>query len=230
MIDTAPLDNPIWHSLGGIAHRHLAIGHGLARRYPPDVSPLCAVQFTTTQAFRDLRALVSTGARAALFTLEPVEPPPGDWQTIVARPLDQMVWIGVPSPTPGPEQTVELREEDVPAMLALTAATEPGPFLPRTIDMGQYRGIRSPEGHLVAMAGERLKPDGFTEVSAVCTDPSFRGRGYARSAMVPVIANALAFRSTPFLHVMNENPARHLYASLGFAFRRSLQLTVLLAA
>jgi ribosomal protein S18 acetylase RimI-like enzyme len=69
---------------------------------------------------------------------------------------------------------------DVPEMLELTAASEPGPFLPQTIQMGSYFGIRAGDGRLVAIAGERLRSTAFAEISAVCTHPEFRGHGYAR--------------------------------------------------
>jgi predicted GNAT family acetyltransferase len=120
-----------------------------------------------------------------------------------------------------------LSEADLPEMLALTAATEPGPFLPGTIRMGRYFGIRSETGRLIAMAGERLKLEGFTEISAVCTDPEFRGRGHAKALMRFLMALIFAEDKIPFLHVKAENEAMKLYQSLGFEVRRTMQLTVI---
>src|ERR1700675_601744 len=74
---------------------------------------------------------------------------------------------------------IPLTQADVPEMLALTKLTKPGPFAARTREMGDYFGIRK-EGVLVAMAGERLRVPGFTEISAVCTHPEHLGQGYAR--------------------------------------------------
>ena len=70
-------------------------------------------------------------------------------------------------------------------MLELTAATEPGPFLPQTIQMGRVLGIRSSDGRLAAMAGERLRSTEFAEISAVCTHPEFRGPHFPRPPQTP---------------------------------------------
>jgi predicted GNAT family acetyltransferase len=112
-------------------------------------------------------------------------------------------------------------------MLGLVDLTRPGPFAARTVEMGRYLGVRD-EGRLVAMAGERLRPPGYTEVSAVCTHPDFRGRGHAK-ALISVLAEAICARGeTPFLHVLPENrPAVATYEALGFRTQRTLQLTVL---
>jgi len=115
---------------------------------------------------------------------------------------------------------------DVPQMLALTKLTEPGPFLPRTIELGAYFGIYD-SGLLVAMAGERFKLTGHTEVSAVCTHPDYRGRGYSNGLMSAVIAGIMNRGQTPFLHVRTENPAVHLYQNMGFRIRAQLHLAVI---
>jgi predicted GNAT family acetyltransferase len=120
-----------------------------------------------------------------------------------------------------------LHAVDVPEMLALTAATQPGPILLETIQMGRYVGIRSRDGRLVAMAGERLKLDNFTEISAVCTDPDFRGNGHARTLMIFLAGQILAEGKLPFLHVKSENGAELLYDKLGFRVHRAIHLTVL---
>src|SRR5262245_23008055 len=113
-------------------------------------------------------------------------------------------------------------------MLALTAATEPGPFLAETIQMGRYCGIRSNDGRLIAMAGERLKLEGFTEISAICTAPEFRGRGFARTLVAYLVDQTLNEGKMPFLHVKAENGAKILYQKLGFRVRRTIQLTVVI--
>ncbi len=96
-------------------------------------------------------------------------------------------------------------------MLAHAWVTEPGPFLPETIQMGRYFGIRSNDGRLIAMAGERLKLNGFTEISAVCTDPGFRGHGHAGALVACLVAQTLEEGRVPFLHVKAENGAKSLY-------------------
>src|SRR5580692_8105669 len=171
------LDNPIWFALT-TEHRLLARSHGLARRYPPDVSPLAALLHPTNDAFADLQRLVSPGEQVALFTASPLDVP-GNWQVARSRWIDQMICEA--SLAPPPVVPLSLGTTDVPEMLDLTAPTEPGPFLPQTIQMGSYFGIRANDGRLVAMAGERLRSTVFTEISAVCTHPEFRGRGYAQA-------------------------------------------------
>jgi GNAT superfamily N-acetyltransferase len=130
-------------------------------------------------------------------------------------------------PPAQPNQVIcKLTEADVPEMLALTELTEPGPFLRRTIELGAYYGIHE-SGSLVAMAGERLRLTGFTEVSAICTHPSFRGRGYGNALMSVVISGIMNRGETPFLHVRTINPAIALYKKLGFRTRAQLYLAVI---
>jgi ribosomal protein S18 acetylase RimI-like enzyme len=105
--------------------------------------------------------------------------------------------------------------------------TKPGPFAQRTIVLGSYVGIRSGD-QLVAMAGERMRFDGFTEISAVCTHPDHRGRGHAVLLVSALMRSILARGETPFLHIFSDNTsAAALYRKLGFTYRRSLTVTVL---
>jgi ribosomal protein S18 acetylase RimI-like enzyme len=217
------LDNPIWFALS-TEHRLLARSHGLARRYLPDVSPLAAFLHPTQDAFADLQRLVSPGEHVALFTASPLDVP-GGWQIDRSRWIDQMICeSSLDSPPLAP---LRLGTTDVPEMLDLTAATEPGPFLPQTIQMGNYFGIRASDGRLVAMAGERLQSTAFAEISAVCTLPEFRGRGYARALVTFIAAQILAAGKTPFLHVKSENEAKVVYQKIGFRLRAAIWLTVI---
>jgi ribosomal protein S18 acetylase RimI-like enzyme len=212
--DFSALDNPIWSALTTV-HASMALANGLARRYPGDISPLAALREPTVEAFVDLAELVGPQDGVGLFTPEPVEAP-GNWQVVRTLVLEQMVCVERPEPPLVP--LLSLGQADVPEMLALTAATEPGPFRPGTIRMGRYFGIRS---------GERLQLDGFTEISAVCSDPEFRGRGYARALVAFLAAQALGAGKTPFLHVTPTNGAKALYEKVGFRLRRGIRLTVL---
>jgi len=122
---------------------------------------------------------------------------------------------------------VELGDEDAPEMLALATLTEPGPFLTRTHRMGNFIGIRL-EGRLAAMAGERMRFPGYTEVSGVCTHPDFRGRGLARRLSAAVMAAIVARGEQPFLHAWRSNQAAiSLYESLGFELRTEVNVAVL---
>jgi predicted GNAT family acetyltransferase len=112
-------------------------------------------------------------------------------------------------------------------MTALVERTKPGPFLPRTIELGTYLGIRDADGSLVAMAGERMRPTGYTEISAVCTAPEVRGKGLA-SRLIRAIAHGIRERGeTPFLHTSSDNPAQRLYAAMGFTLTRSVPLEII---
>jgi ribosomal protein S18 acetylase RimI-like enzyme len=218
-----PLDNPVWFALT-TEHRLLARSHGLARRYPPDVSPLAALLHPANDAFANLRRLVSPGEQVALFTASPLDVPSG-WEVDRSRWIDQMICeasLAPPSVAP-----LQLGTTDVPEMMELTAATEPGPFLPQTIQMGSYFGIRASDGRLVAMAGERLQSTAFAEISAVCTHPEFRGRGYARALVTFLATQILEAGKTPFLHVKSENGAKVVYQKIGFRLRGAIWLTVI---
>jgi len=122
-----------------------------------------------------------------------------------------------------------LTRADVPAMVELAELTEPGPFRARTSELGEFFGIFE-SGHLLAMAGQRIRLPGFIEVSAVCTRPDARGRGYARVVMSEVIADILGRGALPMLHVLADNHAAiRVYEALGFTHRRRLHLAVLQA-
>jgi predicted GNAT family acetyltransferase len=133
--------------------------------------------------------------------------------------VQQYVYWATPSSSVTNHEIDELHETDVPDMIRLVETTHPGPFLPRTIQMGRYAGIRA-DGRLVAMAGERMHPGRFCEISAVCTDPAYVRRGYATQLVIHQIARILARGEIPFLHVSSENDqAIRLYRKLGFVWR-----------
>ncbi|WP_055591260.1 GNAT family N-acetyltransferase [Peterkaempfera griseoplana] len=213
-----PLDNPVWWSLTG-THAHLAERRGDALRYHPQVSPFGAVpDEPDASAWADFAALAGAGAAVPLTTGVAALPPAG-WETLFAVDGVQLVDAGVAAAPD--EEAVPLGPADVPEMLELTARTRPGPFLPRTVELGGYLGIRR-GGALVAMAGERLRPPGWAEISAVCTDPAFRGQGLGTRLVLAVAAGIRARGETPFLHAAADNTgAIRLYEALGFRLRRT---------
>ena len=120
----------------------------------------------------------------------------------------------------------DLDISQVDEMLALVELTKPGPFFRRTPELGSYLGIRE-KGQLVAMAGERLRPLGHTEISAVCTHPEYRGRGYASSLVSTLIQKITKRGEIPFLHVRTENVgAIRVYEKLGFKTRRMINIII----
>jgi GNAT superfamily N-acetyltransferase len=205
-------------------HQSLGSREGQACRYQANVSPFAGLQSATDSGFADLGRLVAQGEVVGLCTAEPVSVPDG-WQVVLARLVEQMICTELTRSPPAQAPEV-LTERDVPEMLALTAATEPGPFLPQTPQMGRYYGIRSAGGELISMAGERAQLERFTEISAVCTAPAARGQGHAGSLVTFLAAQILAEGRTPFLHVKRENEARLLYERIGFRTRQAMNLTV----
>jgi ribosomal protein S18 acetylase RimI-like enzyme len=225
----ALLDNPIWNSLA-TRHAHLAIGadvgHGLARRYPTDIGPLSAVQEPTSEAYADLAAIVPEDEVAVLFVENSLEIPAG-WQLLRDGTLVQMVCPTVPDQPALAEAILLMQPADFPEMVALASLTEPGPFRVHTANLGGFAGIRV-DGRLAAMAGQRLAPTGFAEVSAVCTHSDFRGRGYAQALVAAVTRNIHSQGRIPFLTSFEANTgAVRIYHQVGFVHRRIFQLAVL---
>jgi GNAT superfamily N-acetyltransferase len=216
-----PLDNPVWGALTG-AHAGFAQRHGLAARYLPSVAPFAAVaDQADPAAWRDLAELVGPGGFAVL-PLIGVDDPPAGWRVTTRIVGVQLLAPAEPGPAELAGDVVEsgpLGPADVPEILDLIARTDPGPYLPRTIELGDYLGVRA-AGALVAMAGERVRPPGWSEVSAVCTDPAHRGRGLASGLVRLVMANIRARGDRPFLHATATNTnAIRLYETLGFTER-----------
>ncbi|WP_127359391.1 GNAT family N-acetyltransferase [Actinacidiphila soli] len=211
-----PLDNPALSSLTG-PHAHFAERRGRVLRYPVEVSPWMALpDDPDARDWEDIAALAGAGALVPLAAVR--VPPPGEWEVEFHAEGVQLVDESVAAAPD--EEAVRLGPGDVPEMLALVERTRPGPFLPRTIEMGTYLGIRR-DGALVAMAGERLHPPGWTEISAVCTDDAYRGQGLASRLVLAVAAGIRERGEIPFMHAAAENTnAIRLYESLGFRLRR----------
>lgn len=214
------LDNPYWYAMTG-PQATVAIGTGKARRFPGHIGPVAALAEPSEEAFVDLERLVEPGEVVGLVRGEPA-PLPARWSRVFGVALEQRVCRRL-----GPWRAVEstpLGEEDVPAMLALAEATEPGPFERGARSLGDFLGVW--EGsRLVAMAGVRAHLEGFREITAVCTVPDRRGRGLAKGLVGQLCSDILASGEIPFLHVRTDNaPAIHAYQRLGFELRRPMQV------
>ena len=211
------LDNPLWSCLT-TRHAHLAQGGALARRYPADFSVLAAIPDSAPENSAALHALVGVGDDIAVGGPHLPTFPEG-WETDPQIRIVQMIRRH-PVPLPEREATVAmLAAPDVDDMLALVELTRPGPFRRRTVELGNFLGIRR-EGRLLAMAGERMWIGDYREVSAVCTHPDAQGQGLARTLITHVVNRMLQLGQTPFLHVEAGNvTAIALYRALGFAER-----------
>ena len=227
MIPSHPLDRPVWSALT-TRQAHVALGDRRALRFDPAFGLFAAAADTSPESLAALAALVPAQDAVAVVEAEPPPPVPGVkseihviWQMAAER------LTGWPAPA---FEIVALTEADAPQMLALATLTEPGPFFVRTHQLGDFVGVKR-GGELVAMAGERMKPRGFTEVSGVCTAAAHRGLGYAAALSRLIAQRILATGETPFLHVYAHNTgAISIYQALGFSLRREMHLQILTRA
>jgi predicted GNAT family acetyltransferase len=211
-----PLDRPIWTAL---TTRQVQFGRGgaLARRFQKDVEPFAAAGNDDESSIAALGKLAEPGDTLLILQKTPSPLPP------FTKFLSETVGVQMVAERPiegaRPDDAALLGDVDAPEMIALAELTKPGPFRARTHHLGQFWGIRR-EGRLVAMAGERMKVPGMSEVSGVCTHPDWRGHGFAQ-ALSAFVANDIQKRGeTPFLHAYAVNRAAiRLYERLGFVLR-----------
>lgn len=219
------LTNIVWHALTG-PQAACSAGTTTARRYARGFSPIVAFADAARPDFAALAPYCDPDEQ--VYCAAWTGPLPAGWRLHVETAMDQMVWDGVAPPSATTDDAiVRLGPEHLPQMLALVAATRPGPFGPRTPELGAYYGVF--DGHrLAAMTGERMQAGPWREVSGVCTDPDFRGRGLAARLVHHVVRLQLQRSQRPFLHVMHDNAgARRLYEQLGFRHHQVLPLRVL---
>lgn len=219
-----PLDHPIWTALT-TRQQPLAEGGDHARRYPVAIAPFADMPELSPRGLASLGAMMLGSEIAVLFTPDAVTVP-AEFKVLLAEPGEQM--IGTPAEVPAGNVDIHtLGVADVPEMMALTALTKPGPFNARTHELGTFLGIRV-GGELVAMAGERMKPADYTEMTAVCVHPAHRGHGYGQILLSAISRQIVARGEIPFLHVFTSNTsAIALYRRQGMEIRRRFHVTVL---
>ena len=205
--------NPVWNALQ-TRHRHLALSAGDACRYPGDITPFAAVAVPSAAARQQLQSLIAPG--------EPVWLVGGDYKEVPEFSLEatlETLQMVLPKEIIPPDPTIEivrLSAENAPEMVALTNLAFPGFFRERTHEMGSYYGVRS-DGQLIAMGGERLALDSYTEISGVCTHPGHRGKGLAANLIWQLVRNHSREGLVSWLHVSRENRrAIELYLRMGF--------------
>lgn len=219
MTQPHPLDRPIWSALAS-RQAHFDTQGTLARKFPSEVSPFIAARDMSEEAWADLVRQIPANYDVSI--LEPDMPAAPETVNAVERPLLQMIMTGQP-PASGKHVELEtLGDADAAEMLALATLTKPGPFRTRTHTMGRFLGIRD-GARLVAMGGERLATDGFTEITALCTHPDYRGKAYGKALLAALANRIMSEGLTPFLHTYPTNDvAIAMYTAMGFEPRAQL--------
>jgi predicted GNAT family acetyltransferase len=221
-----PLDRPVWASLT-THHRRLSEGDELARRFLRDVNLFASSRDDSPEALDALGKLVRSEETVFVLQVPEIVIPADLVQVRAATGVQMIATRPIAGEPVGGGDIRRLTEADAPEMLELATLTEPGPFLARTHTMGSFIGIRI-DGRLAAMAGERMRFPGYTEVSGVCTHPDFRGRGLARRLSATVAASIQARGEQAFLHAWSTNtPAISLYETLGFKLRSAVNVSIL---
>ncbi len=220
-----PLDRPVWSSLT-TSHLELSDGDHLARRYARDVNQFASPRDDEPHALERLSSLIKPRERVFILQAKPFTTPAA--LRLVDQKLGvQMLDSGTQLPVDDHGDIAALEDKDAAEMLTLAERTKPGPFVARTHVMGDYFGVRV-DGRLIAMAGERMRFPGYTEISGVCTHPDFRGCGYGRRLLSHVMTSIRARGETPFLHAWKSNAsAIRLYESIGFRLRCDVHVSVL---
>ena len=221
------LDRPAWNALTG-PHANLAEGGALARRYRPGTVPFAAARDGSVASLAALAALPKPGEVIALVEADAPKLPPG-MVSVKTGSVVQFALSKIPEAVPA-ERIEPLGWDDAEEMLALATLTQPGPFTLKAQALGQFYGIRV-DGRIVAMAGHRMKQEGYSELSGVCTHPDSRGRGLGRLLSIYVTQQILATGVTPYLHAWEENTtAIRLYESIGYTLRSKLQFLAIARA
>jgi GNAT superfamily N-acetyltransferase len=208
------LDNIMWHCLTG-PHARFSAGGERARRYAKGFSPIVGFADTTAPDLDSLRTHCEPGEHFYCDGWSGAAP--AGWQVDHEATMFRMVWAGgLPAADDAALDARPLAAADATQALELATLTKPGPFGPRTIELGEYFGVFDGD-KLVAMAGERMCAGTLREISGVCTHPAFQGRGLARRLLLTLIRRELQRGETPFLHVMRTNEGAHgLYQRMGF--------------
>lgn len=217
------LDNVIWHALSGPQAKYSA-GTDRVRRYAPGFSPIIGSADPAQPDFAALAPFCAPGEH--FYCGHWSGAAPAGWKIEEEATMFRMVWDGAPPPPDQADEALPLGPQHARPALELAELTKPGPFGPRTIELGDYFGFFDGP-RLVAMAGERMQAGSFREISGVCTHPDHQGRGHARRLMARLVRRELARGETPFLHVMSGNTAaRGFYERMGFRNYREVVVRV----
>ncbi len=218
------LDNPVWEALSS-KQNHFNMGNEVLKYFPKNVAPFVGLKNWDEKDLKELNDHLPAGRTFSVVNAKEVTLPTS-FEIVSAIPLYQMY---CPVLNPATDRDIiihSLGNDDVPMMLELTAMTKPGPFYERTIDFGNYIGILDND-KLIAMAGDRLSVNGYTEVSAICTNPDHLGNGYASYLTTKAAQRIIREGNIPFLHVKTDNlRAIQVYKKIGFEIRSDMYFTI----
>ena len=218
------LDNSIWNALIS-GNKIFAVGEPDVKYFPEEVAPFVGLKFLDNDSLERLFEMLPANRRLVFITAGALKIP-ASWKILQQEMLLQMICESPRQTKKIEDQIVPLGQKNIPEMIALTLLTNPGPFLERTIEFGNYQGIFK-SNKLVAMAGQRLHMGDFLEISAVCTHPDHLGNGYAGALMLNLAEEYVQLGKIPFLHVRKGNVgAIKLYEKLGFTTRKEMNLNV----
>jgi ribosomal protein S18 acetylase RimI-like enzyme len=218
------LDRPVWNALS-TRHAGLAEGGDLAKRYAPSIHPFAASRDESAESLAALAGIAASGETLIFLQADEFVLPPDFIAKTTSFGVQMIAERHMPLVED--ERIGKLGEADAAAMLELATLTKPGPFTMKAQALGDFWGIKE-NGRLVAMAGERLKLDGLTELSGVATHPDFQGKGLGRLLTLYVAGKIFAKGEQPFLHTYATNAvAIRLYESLGFKLRTRMNVAVI---
>jgi GNAT superfamily N-acetyltransferase len=216
------LDNPVWNALM-TGNSKFAKGNEYLKYFDSEISPFAAMPDVDQINWEHLGKEISPKRPVAIFSPEEVHLP-SRWILIELMNVLQLVYAKLLQPEEPFLSLIPLLKENTADMVDLAGLTHPGPFLTRTIEFGNYEGIFV-EGKLVAMAGQRLHPTPYIEISAVCTHPDFSHRGFATNLIYSQIKKIKSNSGIPFLHVKaDHHNTLKLYEKLGFRVRKRMYL------
>lgn len=219
------LDNPAWNAMNS-GNSHLALGNDRAKFFPADVGPFAGLKNYDEPSFSELYDLVPNGRIVAIPSKNKLAIPKY-WQIKNTYDIIQMIFNKTYLTSKTYPEIIPLGKQHIAQMIELTKLTQPGPFLQRTIEFGNYTGIFNSD-RLIAMAGQRMHANEYVEISAVCTHPDFAGKGYASSLILNQVDKIVQEGNIPFLHVKADNKsAINLYKRLGFTVRSEIYIYVL---
>lgn len=218
------LDRPIWNALNG-RHAALAQGNGVAKRYDPSIHSFACSRDESPESLQALADIAAPGETLIFLQADEFALPPGFTATLTAFGVQMVADRRMHEIDD--ERIAKLGEDDAADMLELAMLTKPGPFTLKAQALGDFWGIRQ-DGRLIAMAGERLKQDGLTEVSGVCTHPDFQGKGLGRLMTLYAAGKIAARGEQPFLHTYAANAvAIGLYEKIGFRLRTRMHVAAI---